>query len=146
MGDKAPAHQNRAEEVDLNRLHPGLPIDFLDRAHRAVDTGVVDEYAAVIQLPGRLLDRGLAILGSGYIAFASENALACRGERLQLAHGFAQQGLAAGHQQHTGPGTDVVAGDGAAQALVGAGDDGGSAREIHRWRVPSPRLKPLEAW
>ena len=37
------ADSDGAEQVDRDRLDPFVPVDLLDRAHRTVDAGVVDQ-------------------------------------------------------------------------------------------------------
>src|SRR5262249_61335393 len=126
VGDEGPAHQDGAEEVDADGLDPLVPIDFLEQPHRAVDAGVVDEDAQVREVSDGVGHGGGATRGVGDVAPECQDALpGAGGQESQLRLGLAEQFLAAGDEQHAGPGADVVFGDGAAQSLVGAGDEGG---------------------
>ena len=130
MRHERPCHQHRAEQVHLDRLHPRIPVDLLDRAHRAVDAGVVDERREIAEALERPVDERCTEAGSETSAGDRQHAILVARERHELLARALEVGGGPAADADTGPGVDERARDLETQSLAGARDEGAAADEV----------------
>jgi hypothetical protein len=130
--DGGAAHERRAEQVDLNRAHPLVPVHLLERADRAVDAGVVDENVERRHQPRGFFRDATAGGGIGDIPGDRVNGGAGRVEPRELAAHLLEQRRAAGDQEDARPRAHEALGDDPSEPLVAPRDDGTAAAERKR--------------
>src|SRR6266508_5474166 len=131
VGNDVTAHQNRAVEIDLDRVYPLRPIDLIDRSLRTVDAGVVDEDLQPSEFANGAIDQSSGVLFARDVCHFSDHLLSGAGESLEMLMGVVEASFVAGANENVGALAHKGTRDLEAEPLIRAGDDGAASFEFH---------------